>query len=104
MSALNPSGTTLKFKDIHIREIQTILKSFKTSKSEWLDDLPARQIKDVSEQIAATFCFLANLNLQTDLFPNSETYARLIPIYKSGEKSNLIITGQCLSSMCCQKS
>ena len=50
--------------------------------------LPARLIKHGSEQIAAPLCFVANQSLQSGLFPNSEKYARVIPIHKSGEKSN----------------
>ena len=88
LSKLNPNGITFKFKDILIREVLMVLNSLKISKSAGPDDLPARLIKDGSEQIAAPLCFLANQSLQSGVFPNSEKCARVIPIYKSGEKSN----------------
>ena len=89
ISKLNPNVNTFKFKVIHIKEVLAVLKSLKTSKSAGPDNLHARLLKDGSEQIAAPLCFLANQSLQNGLFPNSEKCARVIPIYKSGEKSNL---------------
>ena len=52
------------------------------------DNLPAQLIRDGAEQIAAILHFLENQSLRSGSFPNSETCARLTPIYKSGEKSN----------------
>ena len=96
--SLNESYTCFFFKVM-------VLNSLKTSKSAGPDDLPARLIKDGSEQIAAPLCFLANQSLQSDVFPNSEKCARVIPIYKSGEKSNFsTIIGQSRYLMCCGKS
>ena len=72
LSKVNSKATIFKFKDIQIKEVLAILKSLKASKSAGLDNLPARLIKDGSDQIAAPLCFLANVSLQSGLFPNSE--------------------------------
>ena len=68
LSKLNPNGITFKFKDILIREVLMVLNSLQTSKSAGPDDLPARLIKDGSEQIAAPLCFLANQSLKVAYF------------------------------------
>ena len=89
LTKLTPKATIFNFKGVEIREVQAILNYLNALKSTGPDNLPARLIQDGSDQFAAPLCFLANQSLQTGLFPNSEKCAKVIPIYKSGEKSNV---------------
>ena len=87
LSKVNPKATIFIFKNIQMREVLATLKTLKASKSAGPDNLPARKIWDGSDQIATPLCFLANVSLQTGLFPNSKKCARVTPVYKCWRKS-----------------
>ena len=46
-------------------------------------------IKDGAEELAVPLCHLANLSLQSSLFPTSEKLAKIRPVFKSNDRSLL---------------
>ena len=66
-----------------------ILQSSKSSKAAGFDSLPARIIKDIASEIAAPLTFLINISLESGIFPTAEKLAKINPVFKSGERTNV---------------
>jgi hypothetical protein len=64
------------------------LKLIKRKKATGLDNLPPGLLKDSAEQISAPLTYLINLSLMTGVFPTDWKTAKVIPIHKSGTRSN----------------
>ena len=67
-----------KFQTVAKSEVERHLKSIKCSKATGPDDLPP-----------GLLMHLINLSLTTNVFPADWKIAKIIPIYKSGSRSNL---------------
>ena len=81
---INPTNSIFKFNEV------TILPDIKSSKAAGIDSTPARIIKDIANEIAAPLTFLISISWQSGVFPTSEKIAKVIPIYKSGDRSNIV--------------
>ena len=89
LSDINPKNFVFEFKDVTLQQTLKILKSTNSSKAAGIDKIPARIIKDIAEEIAAPLTFLINRSLQCGLFPTSEKIAKVTPLYKSGDRTNI---------------
>lgn len=78
-----------KFPMITRLEVLRLLKSLKRNKETGLDDLPPRLLKDSAEYISAPLTYLINLSITTNMIPTDWKMAKVIPIHKSGTRSNL---------------
>ena len=78
-----------KFQTVAKSEVERHLKSIKRSKTTGSDDLPPGLLNDSAELIATPLTHLINLSLTTNVFPADWKIAKIIPIYKSGSRSNL---------------
>ena len=67
-------------------EIQTIIKNLPNTSSAGPDEIPTCVIKAASPYIRNILAHLINLIMETGVFPDSMKQARVVPIYKSGEK------------------
>ena len=72
LTKMNPTAAIFKCKVIQTREVRATLNSLNASNAVGSDNIPARLIKDGSDQLVATLCFLASESLESGLFPNSE--------------------------------
>ncbi len=46
-------------------------------------------IKDGAEELAGSLTYLINSCLEQSVFPDTEKYAKIIPVYKSGKRSSM---------------
>ena len=86
---LNPARSHFSFQRTTPRDICNILKSPKRKKSSGYDEMPAFLIIDGAGVLCEPLSFMINLSLDNSLFPGSEKCGKIIPIYKSGEKSEM---------------
>ena len=77
------------FTEVNQRQILKIVKSLKSSKSAGLDEIPPRLIKDAAEELVVPLTMLINSSLQSGSFPTCEKQAKVVPVYKSNQKSKL---------------
>ena len=87
--SINPDNKVFTFHQIHCQEALYELKNINPSKATGFDNLPAALIKLAASEIAYPFSLLANRFISEAVFPNSEKCAKIVPLYKSGEKSQL---------------
>ncbi len=62
-----------------------MLEELQVSKSTGLDDIPARFLRDAADIIAPTVTFV-NLSLETGIFPSDMKIAKIIPLFKKGNR------------------
>jgi len=72
---------------VTIDEILQIIYKFKNKKSPGPDNIGPRLVKAVADEIADPLCYLFNLSFLTGVVPNALKLAKVIPIYKKGDKS-----------------
>jgi hypothetical protein len=65
-------------------EILKLLKNVSTKKATGLDSLPARFLKDASENIVSPISHIINLSVKTGIVPNELKLARVVPLHKKG--------------------
>jgi len=72
-------------------EIFLIIKRLKNSPSLGLDNIPTNVIKFASKIISSPLADILNCTLRTSIFPNFLKITKVIPIFKSGDNSQLNI-------------
>ncbi len=87
--SVNLSGTRFIFTEVNQQQILQIVRSLKSSKSHGLDEISPRLIKDAADELVVPFNMLINSSLQSGTFPTCEKQAKVLPVYKSNEKSKL---------------
>ena len=88
MRKINPGNVVFNFREVTVQQTLKILKSIKSSKAAGIDTLPAKVIKDIAEEITAPLSFLINKTLVQGVFPTAEKSAKVMPLYKSGDRTN----------------
>ena len=77
----NPSLSNIT---LTIDEVYNILNSLDTSKATGPDGLPARILKECSNELAPSLCRIFNMSLSTGVVPDSWKEANVVPIHKKG--------------------
>jgi hypothetical protein len=89
LRTINPRNSTFKFKPVTVNQVLKVLKLTKTSKAAGIDTIPGRIIKDISNELATPVMFLINKSLESGTFPTYEKTAKITPLHKSGDRSNI---------------
>ena len=84
--SLNPNGSTFTFTETNQSEVQIRPKKLKRNKSSGCDDIPIPLIVDGALELAIPLTYLINRSMRESVFPTSEKSAKVMPVYKSGEK------------------
>jgi hypothetical protein len=64
-------------------EILDIIKQLKPKNSSGHDTISTKLIKSIDSSISKPISILINMSIQSGLVPDSQTLAKIIPIYKS---------------------
>ena len=67
--------------------VEKILSSIKGKSSSGYDDFSPKLMKDVFPQISDPLCHLFNLSFKTGFIPDKFKLAKVVPIFKSGNKN-----------------
>jgi len=102
---LGPRVPTFYFSEVHVKEVKTILKKMKKSKSAGVDEISSLLIRPVINEIAPALTSVINRALRDGIFPSLYKCARVTPIFKGkGSRtdknnyrpvSNLSLFGKC---------
>ena len=76
-------------KTVHESEVLKILKSLKPKKSYGLDGISSEILKLGAEALKVPLTYIINFSILTGKFPSKWKVAKVIPLYKKGEKSSL---------------
>ncbi len=74
------------FAKVSVNQIIKMLEELQVSKSTGLDDIPARFLRDAADIIAPTITFIVNLSLKNYIFPSDMKLAKIIPLFKKGNR------------------
>ena len=77
------------FSEITEQDVYQLLLFLLLTKVPGLDKLPATLIKPAAPYIAKPLAKIFNESLLTGIFPSDWKEAKVIPVYKSGTKSNM---------------
>ena len=78
-----------RFQKVNSIQVYNELKGLKRKKAVGVDKFPSGMIKDAASVLAASMTFLINMSMQTGLVPSDWKIAKVIPVFKSGNKSEL---------------
>ena len=82
----NSSQSLLSLKPVSAAFVHRQLRLLKTSKGTGLDGIPARLLKDAAPSISAPLTAIINLSISSAVLPEEWKYARVVPLYKDGDK------------------
>ena len=66
--------------------VETLLKGLNVSKSTGCDNISAKFLKDAASVIATPLTYIINLSLQTGMVPTEFKTARVVPLFKKGDR------------------
>ena len=84
----NATGSGFSFQLISESFVRDAIKRLKPNKAIGLDKISARLLKVSGHTIVPSLTSLFNLSLQTGTFPSVWKNARVIPLYKKGDKQD----------------
>ncbi len=73
--------------DTNPTEIHNIISSLKNTSACGVDEIPVSAIKSVSDHICPILANLINHSISEGIFPDSLKIAKILPIFKSGDKT-----------------
>ena len=82
------SSFVFKFSDIQEHFVRKYLASLKTKRAIGLDKISSRLLKDSADAITTSLTFLYNRSLSSAVFPSIWKMGKVVPIFKSGDRTN----------------
>ena len=80
----NPKNLTFKFKIIISKDTKDILKKLKRGKAAGWDNILTSLIIDGASDLAGPLTKLINQCLEMAVFPTTEKFSKITPVYKTG--------------------
>ena len=74
------------FKPVRAHEVISIAKSLKSTKTCGYDDINSFTLKQIIYYIADPICHIFNLSMSLGCYPNDFKLARVVPIFKKGNR------------------
>jgi hypothetical protein len=89
-------SNSFTFKTISEEDANRIISCMKTCKSAGIDKISVKLIQAAGKTILKSLKNIFNLSLKTGIFPNDWKIARVMPIYKCDNKTDVVIIDQFL--------
>ena len=86
MTYLTQSPNSIYIPEIAIMEVENIIKKLKHSSPGW-DDLPVSIFKEQVQLYIRPLTYIINESIRNGIFPDELKLAKIVPIYKSGDKA-----------------
>ena len=83
----HPANNTFYISPTNAREVEQKLKTLKTNKAVGLNSIPTKIFKTYSKSLSKPLSELINLSFTLGKFPTILKIAKVITIYKKGDKS-----------------
>ena len=88
MTSQAPSQSPV-LKLINVSKIFSLLSKLCKSKATGLDQISARLIRECSDVIAESLCTIFNCSIDKGIFPDDWKSAKILPLFKQGEHSDM---------------
>ena len=88
LSYVNPVANSIVIPSVSQYEVRQVILSLKSSSPGW-DDFPAFLSRQCIDCYISPLLFIINICLHEGVFPDKLKYARVLPIHKSGDKTNI---------------
>jgi len=85
----HPSATAFQFKPITNSDTLKLIDSLKPKTSTGCDRISSALLKQIKSEIFEPLTFIINQSLQTGIFPNRLKIAKVLPVYKKGDKNSI---------------
>lgn len=86
----NNFPNTLFFEPCTPEEIINVIKCLKPKTSCGYDDISPKLVKQVADPISIPLSNIANISMQTGSFPSQMKLAKVIPMYKNGDREQFV--------------
>ena len=86
---INPTLNQFSLHPITGTDVHTIIHNLKNKKSSGNDDISNILLKSIKNEISEPLSVIINQTLLTGIYPDALKIAKVIPIYKKGNKSSL---------------
>ena len=80
----------MQCEDLKFGEFEEAFKSLKRNKAAGFDDLSSNIINDAYDSLKNIVFHVFKVSIQQGIFPDSLKIAKVTPIFKSGDKDNVI--------------
>ena len=90
-------GHTMFLNPVDDQEIIRTVQSCKNKMSTYYNDINMLMVNKIVTQIVRTFVHICNVSFQTGVFPDKMKIAKIVPLFKSGEKN--VFTNSSSSSL-----
>ena len=88
ISYLNPVNSSFSLEQLNVETVIESLKAVNSNKATGPDNIPGRVLKIAAEFLSPSLTIF-NRSLSMGIYPDDWKMARVLPIFKSGEKSDL---------------
>ena len=84
----NPNANSLFLHPTDPKEIEDVIKYFKPQKAVGPNSISPKILKDYRKQVSEPLSIIVNLSFSLGKFPDLLKQAKVIPIFKKGDKTN----------------
>ena len=89
-SHTNKPDFAMETKQLSMNELKDAFFSLKINKSPGYDDINFNVLKECFSSLCERLMYLFNLSIEKGIFPDDLNIAKVTPIYKADDKSDLI--------------
>ena len=86
---LKSPNSVFSFNEIDIGKVRRLLNQINTKKSPGLDNILGNLLKIAADILAPSLTKIFNKSLSTRIYPNDWKLARVVPVFKSGDRSDM---------------
>uniref|UniRef100_A0A8C6KUZ5 Reverse transcriptase domain-containing protein n=1 Tax=Nothobranchius furzeri TaxID=105023 RepID=A0A8C6KUZ5_NOTFU len=86
MNTITRNINSMFLDKVEQQEIRNVVKNCGSKRSSDCDDLDMVTVKAIIESVTEPFTYICNLPLSTGIFPNLMKNAKVVPLFKSGDK------------------
>ena len=83
-----PAGTNFNIPFVTVSYVKKSLKEMDHKKARGVDQINTNLIHKTAEVVAEPLCKLINCSIETGMFPDLWKHARVLPLHKSGSRSD----------------
>ena len=73
------------------RELTSVTKSLKSKTSKDFNEMSMEMVKNI-DTVCKPICHICNLSFSSGIFPENMKIAKVLPLFKGGDKTALLIT------------
>uniref|UniRef100_A0A8C6MKE1 Reverse transcriptase domain-containing protein n=1 Tax=Nothobranchius furzeri TaxID=105023 RepID=A0A8C6MKE1_NOTFU len=88
MNTIPRNVNSILLDKVDQQEIRNIVKNWGSKRSTDCDDLDMVTVKAIIESVIEPFTYICNLSLSTGVFPDLMKIAKVVPLFKSGDKQS----------------